>query len=360
MNDHRLSSIVAAALLGPALGWAGMMLPPGTVTAQWSSPATGKQPVVEVISAASGKPVRELLKLPEQPTIVSGPFAGPDGSLWFSMSRGPELKCPDCMESTPVPDTCSSRVVRFDPSTGAERTVLTVPASQEIDGAVPSPDGSKVVFLAEGCTGFSDWHYVVSDLRTGRSAVIGAANAPCHGASYPSWAADGKSLVFTWSPSVLPEGAHDPTGEGGNGCLESRPGELAVVAADRSGPIAAAELRSAGPHCSYVAAAFDWAGIVAVKDCHDEGGVWLGTPALVQLSRSSRPLEEFALPPNPDGLTLSVAPGGHNVLVAEYEAAATGAPDIPTEWLIAFDGHALRTIVRDHTGVDSLQFAAWE
>ena len=201
-----LSLAAAAASLVAASGAAAAALPASTVTAQWSSPATGRHPVVEVISATTGKLVRQLLQLPGWPARVSGPFAGPGESLWFSVATGPKLTCPRCRESGTVPGTCSSKVVRFEPAEGTELTVLALPASEEIDGAVPSSDGSKVVFLVEGCTGFMDWHYVVADLRTGARVVIGAADAPCHEASYPSWSPDGRALVFTWAPSVLAEG----------------------------------------------------------------------------------------------------------------------------------------------------------
>jgi hypothetical protein len=215
------------------------------------------------------------------------------------------------------------------------------------------------VYVLEGCTRFAAWHYVVADLRTGRSVAIGAANAPCHVAYQPSWSTDGQALTFAWAPSVLPAGARAPTGVGADSCQQWGHGEIAVVPAGRSGPVAQAELHAAPKGCGYVAAAFDAAGIVAVKDCGGQGD-WLGTATLVQLSTRFVPVRQLSLPPRPDGVTLSVAPGGKNVLVDEYQAAATATPgNIPTEWLIAFDGHALRTILRDHTGVDSMTFAMW-
>jgi hypothetical protein len=329
--------------------------PAPTVTALWSSPATGKQPVIEVFSVLTGEPLRQLLKLPGWPSDVEGPFAGPAGSLWYSVSTGPKSSCPRCMEGTPLPNSCRTKLMRFDPSTGISRTVLVLPASETAGGPVPSPNGSRVVYEAEPCTGYEDSHYVVADLRTGRSVEIGATDTPCHVAFQPSWSPNGRELTFAWSPSTMPKGSPVHT----QFCPQWRNGEIAVVPAAHSGPITAAELRSAGPGCSYVAAAFDTRGIVAAKDCGAQGD-WLGTATLVQLSDSFRLLARLPLPSRPDSLTLSVSPGGEDVLINEYQAPAPFSPgNIPTEWLIAFTGHALRTIVRDQTGVDSLEFAMW-
>lgn len=349
--------VVVATLLAAATVVPGTGSPPSTVMAQWSSPATGKQPVLEVFSAVTGKPVRQALRLPGWPSTVSGPFPGPAGSLWYSVATGPKARCANCMESVPLPGTCRSDLVRSGPSTGKARTVLALPPTELARDAVPSPDGSRVVYMAEDCTAYAAWHYVVSDLRTGASVLIGATTAPCHAASDPSWSADGRALTFTWSPAA--PGARAPVGGAVEACPQWGRGEIAVVPTDRPGPITAAELHRAPKGCSYVASAFDATGILAVKDCGGQGD-WLGTATLVQLSRAFVPTAELPLPPRPDGLTLSVAAGGHDVLVDEYQAAATGSHgNIPTEWLLAFDGHRLRTVVRDHTGVDSLTFALW-
>ena len=132
-----------------------------------------------------------------------------------------------------------------------------------------------------------------------------------------------------------------------------------MARADRSGPVSAAELHSAGPGCSYVAAAFDAWGVVAVKDCDGQGD-WLGRPSLVQLDSALVPGLQVALPPRPDGVTVSASGTGRDILVDEYQAAAPSSPgNVPTEWVLSFDGHSLRTLVRDHTGADSVQFAMW-
>jgi hypothetical protein len=91
------------------------------------------------------------------------------------------------MEGTPLPNSCRTKVMRFDPSRGTSRTVLVLPASEAAGGAIPNPDGLRVVYEARPCAGFADSHYVVADLRTGRSVEIGATDTPCHAAHQPSW-----------------------------------------------------------------------------------------------------------------------------------------------------------------------------
>jgi hypothetical protein len=356
-----LSCLVVGIMLvaGPGAASPAPPVPP-TVVAQWSSPATGEQPIIAVLSGTTGKLLHVLVKLPGAPSSVDGPFPGPNGSLWYSVSDGPKYRCPKvCIEAPVVPGTCTSRVVRFDPATATTQTVLELPSSEAVQGAVPSPDGSAVAYLAENCTGYADWHYVVTDLATGRSFQIGAGSTPCHSAYLPAWNANGTELAFAWGPSALHSGATDPSGLAGNACPQWHNGELAVVPADHTGPVTAAELHSAGAGCSYVAAAFDAWGILGVKDCGDVGD-WLGRASLVQLNTSFVPGLRINLPARPDGLTLSVDATGRNVLIDEYQAPLPGsAADIPTEWLIAFDGHALRTVVRDATGVGSIDFAFW-
>ena len=57
--------------------------PASTIVAQWSSPATDMQPVLELISATTGKLLRELAQLPHFPYSVNGPSRA-GCSLWYS------------------------------------------------------------------------------------------------------------------------------------------------------------------------------------------------------------------------------------------------------------------------------------
>ena len=148
-------------------------------------------------------------------------------------------------------------------------------------------------------------------------------------------------------------------GAAGPFCPGSHPNELAVVPADHAGPVTAAELHAAPKGCSYSAASYDAWGIAAVEDCGGTGG-WLGSAHLVQLNAAFQPALSLPLPSRPDGVTLSASSDGRQVLVDEYQAPATTPPgDNPTEWLFDFDGRHLRTVLRDGSGVDSLEFAAW-
>lgn len=351
------------ALTGAGAGAAAGATGPATVVAQWSSPATGKTPVLELISAASGQLEGRLGALPGSPTSVTGPFAGPGGSLWYSTNRGPEYRCPKvCMEAPVIPDSCRSTVSRLLPgrNAGAAQVVVRAAPSVQLEGGAPSPQGTSVVYAEQGCTSFMDWHYVVRSLGTTVTAgplPIGATDAACHSSSLPSWSPDGSHLAFTWGPSVLVAGARPPGGgAAGPICPQPRRSELAVVPADKAGPVAPAELHPAPAGCSYVAAAYDLWGIAVVRDCGGTGGGdWLGKASLVQLSPALTVLAKFSLPPQPDGVTLSADADGRHVLVDEYEAPGS----VPIEWLIEFNGRGLRTIRRDATGAASIEYATW-
>ena len=180
----RLHSTVPAVHQSPARA-----LNPATIVAQWSSPTTGKEPVLELISAATGKLEGQLGTLPAGLGNVSGRFAGPGGSLWYSTSKGPKYRCPSvCAEAPAIPDSCRSSIDRLPAGSTTARAVFTLPSSETISDAVPSADGDEVAYMEQGCTGFEDMHYVVRNVLTGQQIEIGATNVRCHFASDPSWA----------------------------------------------------------------------------------------------------------------------------------------------------------------------------
>ncbi len=81
MPTRMLSCLVMGVTLvaGPGAASPAPSAPP-TVVAQWSSPATGKQPVIEVLSGNNGELLHELVKLPGPPSSATGPFPGRTGA----------------------------------------------------------------------------------------------------------------------------------------------------------------------------------------------------------------------------------------------------------------------------------------
>ena len=253
----------------------------------------------------------------------------------------------------PAPNSCASAILRFDGATERPLTVLQGTSNEIIASAVPSSDGTRLVYGAEGCTDYFDWHLVVRDLQNGSEHTLGADAPTCHSLSVPSWSPDGTDLVFTWGPSPLAPDARPMTA---GTCVPPLAGEVAVVPADQPGAPTSAEMRAATPGCGYVAAIYDHWGVAAVETCGDNG---LAAASFVQLNPHLDPILQIALPPHADGVTLDADPSGSMVVIDEYQAPDSVAKTPSTEWLEVFDGHSLRTVVKDQTGVDSLAFATW-
>jgi len=320
-----------------------------TIVAQWSSPATNRQPVIEEISPETGRLLLKVQPLPGWPSTVTGPFGGTAGTVLYSTSTGPRYRS-NVAGGDPAPRSCASVIKRLDLATGASRRLLAFPDSQLAAGSIPSPDGSRLAFMVQGCQDYLNWHYVVRDLRSGREIEIGGASPPCHAASAPSWSSDGRFLALTWGPSILPVGAPPTRG----GCPQWRASELAIVPTDRNIPLIDTGLHPADPGCGYEATAFDQWGLAAVQTC---GPLGLGSASFIQFDRSLRPLLRFDLPRFADGVTLSAQASTGPVVIDEYQAPDHTTTEQPTEWLFLFDGKALHTLIRDHSGVDSITFA---
>jgi hypothetical protein len=313
------------------------------------SPACGcgRGTVLEQFALSDGRRLGALAQVTGSPDSVSDPHVGPGGDVWLTLASGPRYRSGDA-GGDPAPDSCSGRVVRFDPSAQKTATVLTLPSSVLVSDAVPSPNGRLVVLPVGGCsTSFFNEHLIVRDLATGAQWTIGADAAPCHALFKAEWSADSTQLVFPYGPSILSPHTHFvPAGT----CASPRFSRLVVVSASHASSVSSWKLIKADDGCSYMAATFDRTGIAAIEGCtrghppgdlNDPNG---GDAYLVQLNSHRRIILRLPLARGYDGGDIATDPQTGTVLVSEYQGANQGIPVF--DWVWAYDGHRLRTIRR--------------
>jgi hypothetical protein len=324
---------------------------------------TNRAPVLEQFSLQNGRPIRALAHLPGGLGVeLAAPHARPDGRIWLTVSTGPKYRG-DTMGGDPAPNSCTGKVVQIDPRNGTGTSMMTFPASTLVDDVIPSPNGKRAVMVGGGCaTSFFNEHLTVQNLHTGRKWTLGADATPCHALFSAAWSPNGRQLVFPYGPSALsPHTNFVPHGS----CRAPRFSRLAIVAADHTTPLRAWKLLPADPHCSYLDATFDRAGIAAVEGCTtgepaDEGrSPQLGDAYLVQLNHHHHQTLRLALARGFDGGGMSTDPRTGTVLISESQAANDGGRAY--NWVWAFDGRTLRTVYRDgHAGATTIIAEPWE
>ena len=185
-------AVLAAVVLSAAYGAGAGAAEPGTSFVSLWQPRAGKSRIVlQAFSLHDGRPLRTLEPLPSRPADVSSPHMGSGASLWITVSTGPRYRN-DTAGGDPAPNSCTSRVVSFDPASGKTVTRLAFPSSMLVTDGVPSPDGQRIVMRAGGCsTSFFNQYLLVDDLATGRRLTIGAAAAACHALSSAAWSPNG-------------------------------------------------------------------------------------------------------------------------------------------------------------------------
>jgi hypothetical protein len=309
-------------------------------------PPHGSATVLEEFSLSDGRPVRQLARLPAG---ASEMHTGPDGTVWLTESSGPRERN-DTAGGDPAPNSCSGKVVRLDLATGESETVLSFPSSTLVDEAVPNPSGQRLVMLAGTCArSYFNQHLLVKDLGSASQWTIGADAAPCHEISTPSWSTDGSRLVFAYGPASSSRLPEVPTSGLGRGvCTRSRPGEVAIVAADHYSQFSSARLIPPAKGCSYQAAVFDRDGVAAVEACEQGAapeyaglGDDDGDAYIVQLNSRGRMLFRRALRRESNITRLASDPSSDLVLVSETEGE-NARPAF--EWIWTFDGHWLRAV----------------
>jgi hypothetical protein len=303
--------------------------------------------VLEQFALSDGRRLGALARVTGSADSVSDPHVGPDGDVWLTLASGPRYRS-GVAGGDPAPDSCSGRVVRFDPSTQTTATVLTLPSSMLVSDAVPSPSGRLVVMPGGGCsTSFFNEQLVVRDLATGKQWAIGADAPPCHALFGAAWSADSTQLVFPYGPSILSAHTHFvPAGT----CDAPRFSRLVVVSALHASSVASRKLIKADHSCSYMAATFDRTGIAAIEGCtrgHPPGepnDPTVGDAYLVQLNSRRHIVLRLPLARGFNDGDIATNPQTGTVLVSEYQGANQGIPVF--DWVWAFNGHGLRTVRR--------------
>lgn len=320
-------------------------------------PASAHPPrrAIEQFSLSTGAPLRTLLWMPED-SEQAGFAAGPEGSLWLTVSSGPKYECGRCEESSPVPDSCRGEVLRFDPTTGSLTTVRKFPSSLVIGGARPSPDGQWLLVQVAGCTNsYSNMHLLAINLVSGVEWTVGAQATACHELGGAAWNESGSELVFPFGASNLPAGTTEVPGAGGIGehCVSPEPSALEIVNTGSSSEIPQSPLVEPTYGCSFRAAIFDSEGILAGEACSGVGprGEAVSEPGpdyLVQLSESGEvlrrlPLEEgdcCHLSSDPQTGTIILS-GGHSIweytnaslrLIHHHNLGERGAEEPTLTW----------------------------
>jgi hypothetical protein len=315
----------------------------GVFFAQLQSSVSSHPIVLEAYSLADGHDLGTVSVLPAWPVDVNGPVRARDGSLWYTMAFGP-CERSGLAGGDPAPNSCAGTIVRADPRTRKTTVEWRSPSSLGIGGAVPSPDGHEVVYVAGGCdTGYFNQHLVVRELASGEEWSIGAMATACHWLTPASWSADGKRLIFTFGPSTLPtNSSFVPHGT----CEGWSASQIAIAPAAGTSEIDSTQLVKARSGCQYVQAVFDHDGVAAIETCGEPAA---GPTSLVQLDSHLTVTARFDLAPGSDPTSLALSQDGKLVLVDEYQAPytdASGSRVGPYDWIEEFDGAHLRFIDR--------------
>lgn len=226
-------------------------------------------PAVVLLNLDNGRPVRTLHQFSHDPTApqLRGLDTDAQGRVYVALGTGPACSS-DVAGCGPRPATCGGRVLRLDPVTGDEATVLTVPADVGLWGVAVSPDASHLATTQSDCLlSFGDRHVFVTSSDSRSSWSIGAGLPNCHSLADVHFTADGRHLSAVYAPAATA----DYSGPSGT-CAANGPSTLVTVPALSSQPgwDGAAEQLPRG--CVITSAAPSSQGFLQLRLCNPSGG----------------------------------------------------------------------------------------
>ena len=344
-------ALLGAAAAGPSGASDRTPARASTFISLWPACGCGRRTELDEFSLATGRHERKLAAVSTvSDGSVSPPATSASGSVLLTISSGPKCSGPagggfSAGPCDPETTSCTGRIEQLRLGGGSLSTLLTIPASNLVGDAVPSPNGARVVMRSSGCTTYYfDQSLVVRDLASGRQWAIGADAPRCHEIDRPSWSPDGSQLVFAYHPSILRYGTKPSASDF---CTEPRLGRLVVVAAGHASSVRSWKLIDADDKCSFAAAAFDREGIAAVELCRRSptgsvADLFLGQAYVLQLNRHHRVVRRIALKPGWEEGLVSTDVRHGSVLISQDQPANAGYPE--RDWVWQFDGHRLRPI----------------
>jgi len=263
---------------------------------------------VDVVSAGSGKPVRQALPRDRGRDRLDDITRLPGTDFLVTYAHGPVCAGPGA-GCFPKPHDCGGEVDRYNPGSGRLTTVWTVGTDTAILSATASPDASEIAAEVAPCAKFYFNDYlIIHRLSDGAEWRIGAGEQRCHTLRSPAWIDHSHLVVAFGAARGRPWTGPDGT------CTESSRAGLTVVDADRPQSHFPPGRGAAG--CDYQSTTAVGAWIYAVLACGSDYGLH-GQAWLQRLSHQLAVMQRWSLGECTDGNDLAANRDGA-VLISAY------------------------------------------
>jgi hypothetical protein len=252
---------------------------PGTFISLVPACACARHTELDEFSLHSGRLLRRLGPVTPGGYILGTLATTTRGEIMFLSTSGARCDAKGVFMECPkiVANSCRNFVKTIVPGRSTLTTRFTLPGSEAVSNAAPSPDGSRVALTLGPCTGtHGTTGTFVRDLATGQMHAVLTTQNPCDGYGRPAWNRSGTELAFEFARANGPPGS---IVGGGLVCLAARD-RLAIVPV--AGTAAHIKLLSPDHGCDFPAAAWDRVGLAVAEGCSKGGPHGFYSPNLGQ------------------------------------------------------------------------------